>query len=932
VTICCLSALFIPGSTIVHAEKSNIISPNYTDSISYLVNISQKALNSADYDEALKYLNRLYYLRCRILKPNDLQIANSLINIATVYNMRKEPDSAIVMLNFAEKILLSNSKPQPIEIGKLYSLLGSLYARKGEFTIAENYLMQAENSFRKNTDKASIENLVRLYLRYMLLYTSSGQLEKARLVSAKTEKMIDEISQNSNILIYYNMRASEIETQAGNFENSINYQKKALNIYLRDSINSIPTIFSLYNNLGVDFLNLNKYSQSKYYFDLALKLKDRFNNKGKELANYYTNLGKYYDKLDRFDQSLKYYQLAVKALFPDFKESSLIINPKPDEITPSLEAVETFKTKAEALFKLYKKEHNIEALDASISTSLLVISLIEKLRNGYQTYESKLVIASNEDETFKKALSYINQAYYDTKDKKYISPAFEISEKNKSSLLLSSLRELEGKNFGEIPEKVLEKEKYLSKRIDYFKEQIYEEKQETITDSVKLNNWENYLFQAQKEHIKLINQFEIDYPNYYSLKYNDKTIDISKLQHKIASNTTIIEYSLTDSLLYTFVITKKNVHYHTQKIDSSFYRLVTDYLSEYQNFDFSRQFYSKFTEFCWQSKELYNILIQPVAQFLNDEKLVIVPDGIISYIPFETLIDSLPRSIPPGYFKDLSYILNRFDISYSFSSTIYLQTTEKKIHAKISNLLAFAPKYSSEEINLENYRQYTTRQKYRKNLYPIPGAKEEVEAIKKLINSDAYEGQTATETNFKNVAGNYDILHLAMHTVIDNTNPMYSKLIFTLINDSLNDGLLNTYEIFALKLKARMVVLSACSTGNGEFNKGEGVISLARGFVYAGTPSLVMTLWEVEDKSGAILMKDFYTNLLKGQSKSAALRNAKIKFLKEAKTENSHPFFWSSFVIMGNPDALTYSFMPIFLIAGVIILCLAMIIIYFKFK
>jgi CHAT domain-containing protein len=204
--------------------------------------------------------------------------------------------------------------------------------------------------------------------------------------------------------------------------------------------------------------------------------------------------------------------------------------------------------------------------------------------------------------------------------------------------------------------------------------------------------------------------------------------------------------------------------------------------------------------------------------------------------------------------------------------------------------LAFAPQYSSTEINLKNYRQLVTRQRYRKNLYPIPGAKEEVESIKKLINTDIYEGLTATETNFKKIAGNYDILHLAMHTVIDNTDPMYSKLIFTLDNDTVNDGLLNTYEIFGLKLKARMVVLSACSTGNGEISKGEGVISLARGFVYSGVSSLVMTLWEVEDKSGAILMKDFYINLLKGQSKSAALRNAKIKFIKGAKAENSHLF------------------------------------------
>jgi CHAT domain-containing protein len=159
-----------------------------------------------------------------------------------------------------------------------------------------------------------------------------------------------------------------------------------------------------------------------------------------------------------------------------------------------------------------------------------------------------------------------------------------------------------------------------------------------------------------------------------------------------------------------------------------------------------------------------------------------------------------------------------------------------------------------------------------------------------------------------------------MHTVIDNKDPMYSKLVFTQNNDSVNDGLLNTSEIFGLKLKAKMVVLSACSTGDGGYSKGEGVVSLARGFVYAGCPSLLMTLWEVEDQSSVTLMKNFYINLLKGDSKSLALRAAKIKFIKESKAENSHPFFWSSFVLMGNTDPIYYSVWVIVIPSGLVLI------------
>ena len=215
-------------------------------------------------------------------------------------------------------------------------------------------------------------------------------------------------------------------------------------------------------------------------------------------------------------------------------------------------------------------------------------------------------------------------------------------------------------------------------------------------------------------------------------------------------------------------------------------------------------------------------------------------------------------------------------------------------------------------------QRFITRQrKYRKDLYPIPGVIDEVNAIKNLIPSEVYIGKDATETNFRNIAENYDILHLAMHTVIDNENPMFSKLIFTFGQDTINDGLLNTFEIFSLKLKARLVVLSACSTGEGNYNQGEGVMSLARSFAYAGSPSILMTLWEVEDKSGIKLMKDFYASLIKGMTKPEALRNAKIKFIKGARPENSHPFFWSAYIALGNTDPLYNRFFPRIIILAV---------------
>lgn len=182
--------------------------------------------------------------------------------------------------------------------------------------------------------------------------------------------------------------------------------------------------------------------------------------------------------------------------------------------------------------------------------------------------------------------------------------------------------------------------------------------------------------------------------------------------------------------------------------------------------------------------------------------------------------------------------------------------------------------------------------------------KEEVNNISTVMKGDLFVDDLATEQNFKANAGKYDVLHLAMHTIIDDENPMYSKLVFTQTDDSLQDGLLNTHEIYNMNFNARMVVLSACNTGDGKLLKGEGVMSLARGFFYAGCPSIIMTLWTVEDQSGSNLMTYFYQFLSQGLNKDEALRSAKLKYLDQADPLKSHPYFWSGYVTMGDIEPL----------------------------
>ena len=211
----------------------------------------------------------------------------------------------------------------------------------------------------------------------------------------------------------------------------------------------------------------------------------------------------------------------------------------------------------------------------------------------------------------------------------------------------------------------------------------------------------------------------------------------------------------------------------------------------------------------------------------------------------------------------------------------------------------------------------------------LPGIKEEVKNISKYLDADIYLDYKATESSFKQLASDYEILHLAMHTILDDNNPLYSKMAFTQFVDEEEDGLLHAFEVYNMQLNAKLVVLSSCSSGFGKLQEGEGMQSLARSFAYAGCPSILMSLWEVADNATVEMMDYFYKYLIKGFSKPEALRLSKLNFINKADRLKSNPFFWSGFIVLGDSDPLFHDFnirsslilvIPLILIAVIIVL------------
>ncbi len=260
----------------------------------------------------------------------------------------------------------------------------------------------------------------------------------------------------------------------------------------------------------------------------------------------------------------------------------------------------------------------------------------------------------------------------------------------------------------------------------------------------------------------------------------------------------------------------------------------------------------------------------------------------MGYVPFELLL--------MGEDQDTQYICDKFTVSYGISATLYFDQDASALKS-VDNLLAVAPKYNNAiDPKRDNYD--VMRSGKPEDLGDLPGTKLEIESISGFWNSELLVGSTATESAFKDQSGEFDIVHIATHGMIDPEYGDYSKLAF--IADTLNDGFLHAYELKNLDVKAQLVTLSACNTGIGRVAEGEGVMSLARAFRSAGVPSVVTSLWPASDKSTPKLMSHFYENLKNGLPKDLALNNARKQYLKTAVGKARHPYYWGGFILIGD--------------------------------
>lgn len=383
--------------------------------------------------------------------------------------------------------------------------------------------------------------------------------------------------------------------------------------------------------------------------------------------------------------------------------------------------------------------------------------------------------------------------------------------------------------------------------------------------------------------------------------------EVSQLQQRLsAGDQAILEFDLGEERSFVWLITAQSLDVEILPARKDIELKVRQYLDDLSkapaNFLLLR---SALTKQRAQGAEIFKLLLGKLASKLTpDSSLLVIPDGLLNYLPFDTLVNGD------------RFLIEDNQISYLPSASVIEVLRQGSANSNVPDadqpkLLAFGdPSFSSKGNStnnpavrlLANEREYWSANA--SSLTPLPRTRDEVEYIAGLLPKErarTYLGQDCTEGAFKHEQlSGYKWIHLATHSLIDDLSPDRSAVVLTSTGDRSEDGLLRAGEIKDLHLDCALVVLSACQTARGRVSSGEGVIGLSRSFLIAGARSLVVSQWPVSDISTAQLMKDFYRSLLKGKGTAAALREAKLKMLRGG-LETQHPYYWAPFISIAAP-------------------------------
>ena len=591
------------------------------------------------------------------------------------------------------------------------------------------------------------------------------------------------------------------------------------------------------------------------------------------LAHVYLHMGQCYEKLGEFEKAIEFYDKTVYANRSRAKAAKEWV------VVDQLMSLKAYDLKAKILSNRANTLNESALYQASMDMHLKNANDLKGLLESGNHIRDLAGISAIHKNAYTGAISAALSldSFDETAQRKEV--LFSMSEKSRAVLLRMQQSSILSNLTETITNPDTRRELELKKEINYWTSMINnlsEGADEALTD-YRAKRFE------LKQQLKAL-QSQSDGLGLEEIL----NFDLTQAQAALDTNTTLIEYYELPESFLVFVVCKDQFDYQVLKKPAALDSLLDQQLiglNEHQP-----------NAFAANSFQLYNMLFAPFADKVKTQKLIIIPDGLIWKLDFDLLV-SEPGKKQPATFQEMDYLIKTKTISYAYSMA-GLAHSKKQTTQHNGRILGF----SYEEDIAYTPLLDEVRDGKRSDL---PGTAMEMKGVKQQLRGDFYFGETASETNFKAQAPQSQILHLAVHGEADTLYDERSRLYFnTAPVDTLEDGILHSFELYNMKLQAELAVLSACYTGAGRLINGEGVISIGRAFQYAGVKSVLMSHWQVSDAVAPLVMNDFYGYLQEGYAKDEAMRQAKLNFLEQANNISANPLYWGGFFIMGNSEPI----------------------------
>ncbi len=804
-----------------------------------------------NFSEAVFYYKQSIVIKEKTSSTDSLLFKPYLYSGIIFYNQNKF-DTAIRFFKKAETIQAAyNNKLSEGE--RLYNILGVLFYERGDYKQAKNYfqkalaVLPATNPYYNELYVNYNINLAQLHLRL-------EEYDRA-----------NEIYQQ---LIPIKINLNEINHNIGSLNLSLGAAKKAIDYFRKVSYQN-NKIVRLYNSMGEAFFNINLFDSAIYYYQKAITAYQSSASNADPVGYglVQKNLGQYKAHFKKNEEALQYYQQAIHQFYPAFTSNDVHVNPESfSGVFSYINLFNTLNTKAEAWHNIFLQTKNIAAAKEELKTYQSGFKLIEYVEQTYDSDEARLFLTKIKHAVHGKPIDIAFELFNHTKDKAYLEALYYFDQQNKAAVL--SLNRQLSTSLPETASPLLQKEQEIKTEITRLSIRSAQ-----VNDSVQLTTLNSSIRDNEIELGKIREQL---YPNSTLKKGNIPSI--SSLQNSLLDERTgLISYHLSEQKITTLVIRKNKFDCYQQPLPNDFIENIQRQIASIKSASVKTKD---------SSINYYNLLLSNVSlPGLN--QLIIIPDDVLAYFPFESLQD-----------KNNIFLVEKLAIQYQFSTALLGLNETDFSHAQT---LSFAP---------------FAQQSFGDSLPRLQASMQEVV----LAKGQHFFDTAATKNKFLQYSSAFKIMHLATHAVADNSDENLSYIAFFPTSNG-QDHLLYAQEIYNLRLQnTGLVILSACETGAGQLVKGEGVLSLSRAFSYAGCPNIITSLWKADDFSTANLTSRIHHYLDEGYSISKAVQQSKIDYLHDKKINPrlKHPYYWSHLVFIGNYTPEKKIDSTLFIIVGVV--------------